>query len=514
MAPESATATSPGTLIGGRYRLETQVGSGGMSTVHRALDEKLNRPVAVKLMHRSTAADSAQLERFRREAKAVAGLSHAHLVAVIDAGDDDGLPFIVFEFIAGETLKQRIKRNGRLEPAEAVAFAIEIARALGCAHDAGIVHRDVKPQNVLVDTEGRARITDFGIARTMNEHGLTADGRVIGTTDYVSPEQAMGEAVGAQSDIYSVGVVLFEMLTGQVPFKAESPVAVAMCHVRDPMPDVRALRPEISATLAAIVDRTTAKSPGERYDSVPDLIADLQQALTLEASRSGGPGDTATSVINHLPSDDRSRVPLLMRSKRLRVALALAGVTLGCGIAYLAIEATHHGTGTRGETPVGLQQVSLKRSAAVAYDPFGDGSEHDGEAARILDGSKATEWSSETYYSGLQKPGVGIALDAAPGVAATAIELRSSTPGFTASVWGANGELPQSRVPGTSPAGGTPPSRPPAGWTRLSPDRRAGPDTKIDLKLPPTRQRWYLIWVNRLGPGERAVNISEAVLLR
>ena len=485
-----------------------------MSTVHRALDEKLNRPVAVKLMHRTTAADADQLERFRREAKAVAGLSHAHLVAVIDAGDDDGRPFIVFEFIAGETLKQRIKRNGRLEPAEAVAFAIEIARALGCAHDAGIIHRDVKPQNVLVDTEGRARITDFGIARTMDEHGLTADGRVIGTTDYVSPEQAMGEQVGPQSDIYSVGVVLFEMLTGQVPFKADSPVAVAMCHVRDPMPDVRALRPEVSATLAAIVDRTTAKDPRERYESVEQLIADLQQALTLEAARSGGPGDTATSVINHLPSDDRSRVPLLMRSKRLRLGIAAVTAVIAAGIAFFMIEATHHGTGDRGNTPAGLQQVSLKRSAAIAYDPFGDGSEHDAEAARILDGSRATEWSSETYYSDLQKPGVGVALDAAPGVAARAVELRTSTPGFTASIWGANGSLPASRVPGSTPAGGTPPSRPPAGWTRLSPDQVIKADAKIDLRRPPSRQRWYLIWVNRLAPGARTVNLSEAVLLR
>lgn len=287
-------------LIGGRYRLETQVGAGGMSTVHRALDEKLNRPVAVKLMHRATAADSDQLERFRREAKAVARLSHPHLVAVIDAGDDDGRPFIVFEFIGGETLKARIRRNGRLDVAESVAFAIEIARALDCAHSAGIIHRDVKPQNVLIDTEGRARVTDFGIARTMDEHGLTADGRVIGTTDYVSPEQALGEQVGAASDVYSVGVVLFEMLTGGVPFTGDSPVAVAMCHVRDPMPDVRAKRPEVSATLASIIDKATAKDLDQRYATMADLTGDLEQALTLEASRSGEAGETATSVLRTL----------------------------------------------------------------------------------------------------------------------------------------------------------------------------------------------------------------------
>ncbi|MEI7890133.1 MAG: protein kinase, partial [Actinomycetes bacterium] len=176
-----------GTLIGGRYRLETQVGSGGMSTVHRALDEKLRRPVAVKLMHRSTAADADHLERFRREARAVASLSDPHLVGVIDAGEDQGIPYIVLEFVDGETLKDRIQRNGRLDVSEAIAYAIEIARGLTAVHQAGIVHRDVKPQNVLIDIEGRAKVTDFGIARNIDEDGLTADGRVIGTTDYVSP---------------------------------------------------------------------------------------------------------------------------------------------------------------------------------------------------------------------------------------------------------------------------------------------------------------------------------------
>ena len=513
MTPEQSAAGATGALIGDRYRLETQVGSGGMSTVHRALDEKLNRPVAVKLMHRSTAADSDQLERFRREAKAVARLSHPHLVAVIDAGDDDGRPYIVFEFIDGETLKQRIRRNGRLDPAEAVAFAIEIARALSCAHNAGIVHRDVKPQNVLIDTEGRARVTDFGIARTMDEDGLTADGRVIGTTDYVSPEQALGEPVSAQSDVYSVGVVLFEMLTGEVPFSADSPVAVAMCHVRDPMPDVRARRPEVSATLAAIIDRATAKDTAERYRSMAELTVDLEAALTLEASRSGGAGDTATSVIRTLPAPERERVPLFIRSKWARVAvIAMTLGAVGGAIAF-AISSTHHGTGVRGSTPPGLSQVPLASDAASAYDPFGDGSEHNSESARALDGDPSTMWTTESYYSGLQKAGVGLVLDAAPAVAARAVSLRTPTPGFTTSIWGASGQLPSSRVPGVSPAGGTPPSRPPAGWVRLSPDRVAKRATTIRLATPATKHRWYLVWINRLQPGQREASISEAVLL-
>src|ERR687884_493020 len=226
-------STLVGTRLGGRYRLEARIGQGGMSTVYRALDETLQRQVAVKLLNREVLSDSAQLPPFRREARAVAQLNHPHVVGVIDAGEDEGRPYIVFEHVEGETLKDRIRRVGRLPVEEAIAYAIEIARALGCAHAHGIVHRDVKPQNVLIDVEGSAKVTDFGIARTMTEEGLTADGRVLGTTDYVSPEQALGHDVNGQSDIYSLGVVLYEMLTGDVPFHGENQVAVAMKHVRE-----------------------------------------------------------------------------------------------------------------------------------------------------------------------------------------------------------------------------------------------------------------------------------------
>jgi eukaryotic-like serine/threonine-protein kinase len=164
--------------------------------------------VAIKLMHRDISTDPDQLERFRREARAVASLNHPHIVTVIDAGEDDGAPYIVFEYVPGETLKDRIRAIGRLAVPEAVAYAIEIGRALSCAHSHRLVHRDVKPQNVLIDPDGRAKVTDFGIARSMEAKGLTATGRVLGTTDYVSPEQALGHQVTEQSDIYSLGIVL------------------------------------------------------------------------------------------------------------------------------------------------------------------------------------------------------------------------------------------------------------------------------------------------------------------
>ena len=186
-------ATVIGTKLSGRYRIEDEIGSGGMSTVYRAFDETLERPVALKIMHSDISSDPAALERFRREARTVAQLSHPHVVMVIDAGEDQGHTYIVFEHVRGETLKDRIRRQGPLPIAEAVAYAIEVGRALQTSHEQGLVHRDVKPQNVLLDEEGRAKVTDFGIALGLEPEGLTAAGKVVGTTDYVSPEQAMGQ---------------------------------------------------------------------------------------------------------------------------------------------------------------------------------------------------------------------------------------------------------------------------------------------------------------------------------
>ena len=205
-----------GTVLSDRYRIEAKLGSGGMSTVYLARDETLDRPVAIKILHREMSEQPDQLERFRQEARAVAKLSHPAVVSVIDAGEDRGHPYIVFEYVEGETLKQRISRIGALDVQDALAYAIEIARGLAIAHNRQLVHRDVKPQNVLIDWPGRAKVTDFGIARQLEQAGVTATGRVLGTTDYVAPEQAMGQAVDQRSDIYSLGIVLYEMLTGEI----------------------------------------------------------------------------------------------------------------------------------------------------------------------------------------------------------------------------------------------------------------------------------------------------------
>ncbi|EHN12669.1 Serine/threonine protein kinase PrkC regulator of stationary phase [Patulibacter medicamentivorans] len=496
-----------GTLLADRYRLEAQIGSGGMSTVYRAFDTVLERTVAIKRMHREIAEHSEQLERFRREARAVAQLNHPHIVQVIDAGEHDDTPFIVFEHVRGETLKERIQRAGRLPVTEAVAYAIEIARALGAAHDRGIVHRDVKPQNVLINEEGLAKVTDFGIARTLEEHGLTADGRVLGTTDYVSPEQAMGHEVTGQSDIYSLGIVLFEMLVGDIPFHGENQVAVAMKHVREELPDVQALRPSVGAALAAVVDRATAKDLDVRYPSTDDLVADLEDVLTIEASRRGEATGEATAVLRTLPPQKRQRLNLRVRRRGLLlVAIVLVLGALAAAAIQLLPDATQRGTGQRPSTPAakGEVAVSLSPNDAHDYDPLGDNAEHSSETARVLDGDPNTDWSTERYTGGtLPKQGVGIYLDVgSETVSATRLSLATSTPGWSGKVYAA--------ADGSGPPAGFPDP----GWVAVGDIEDARAKQNVPLKTNGTRYRYYLVWITALPEGGGKVGISSLSLLR
>ncbi|MDW5597025.1 protein kinase [Conexibacter stalactiti] len=502
-------STLLGTLLNDRYRLEARIGTGGMSTVYRALDETLERQVAIKLMNREIASDSDQLERFRREARAVAQLSHPHIVGVIDAGEDHGRPYIVFEYVEGETLKERIRRLGELPIGEAVAYAIEIARALGAAHARHIVHRDVKPQNVLIDEEGSAKVTDFGIARTLDEDGLTQDGRVLGTTDYVSPEQALGHDVSGQSDLYSLGVVLYEMLTGQVPFRGENQVAVAMKHVREEIPDVRDLRPEASASLAAVIDRATAKELRERYRSDEELIADLEDVLALETARAGSATGEATTVIRTLPRRARKRIPLRVRRPAWIALLALAAVVAALVVVVVVLNGKEAGTGTGGEQPgrpsatqtEPLRAIGLGGTSATDYDPAGDGEEHAEEKNFAVDKDPSTFWSTERYEGGnLAKSGVGLTVDVSPGAVLRQMVVRTTTPGFAADVYITSGDVPESI---DDPA-----------WRRVASVDSVDARQPIDLASDGEEARHVLLWITRLPPGGEHVEINEIALWR
>jgi len=509
-----------GTQIGGRYRLDEVIGRGGMSTVYKAFDTVLERPVAIKLMHREIATDSDQLERFRREARAVAQLNHPHVVSVIDAGeepledgDDEGTPYIVLEYVAGETLKSVIRRGGPLEIPQALAYAIEVARALGTAHEHQIVHRDVKPQNILIDPEGGAKITDFGIARSLSEEGLTMAGRVLGTTDYVSPEQALGQAVTPQSDLYSLGIVLYEMLTGDVPFHGETPVAVAMKHVREEPPDVQARRPEISAATASVIDRALAKDLSHRYPDAAAMVADLENVLAIEASRTGQTTGEVTTVLRTLRGRARRRLPWRMRHPaRWLALLALVGAIVAV-VLLLAANRAQRGTGAPpGSARSGLVPVSLAESAANGYNPFGTGPENRDQIGNVVDNDPTTTWTTETYYEGnLRKPGgtgLGIYLDAAPGVAARAIQIQTPTPGFAAQFYVAD------HIDLSIPYGSSQPlsARGWAGPIGSSPAVHSG--HKIALHPPPGAHRYYLMWLTTLPPGRQSATIADITLFR
>src|SRR5918999_276920 len=416
-----------GTLISERYRLDEKIGSGGMSSVYRAFDPTLERWVAIKLMHRDISHDPDQLERFRREARAVAQLNHPHVVTVIDAGEDDGAPYIVFEYVEGETLKERIRRLGRLPIDEAIAYAIEIGRALECAHAHKLVHRDVKPQNVLIDRDGRAKVTDFGIARSMEAQGLTATGRVLGTTDYVSPEQALGHEVTEQSDIYSLGVVLYEMLTGE--------------------------------------------ATGE-----------------------------ATTVLRTLSGDTADFAPQRLRHPKRALFLSFAVLVLvGAVIGYFATR-TEQGPGPAATPSApGLSEVRLSQDAADDYDPEGDGEESSGQVQFAIDGNPTTEWDTETYDGGFEasnKRGVGLYIDTGSRVAARQLDLVTSTPGFTATVY-ASDSVP-SRI---------------QRWTRLSQSVRVKERQAIPLDTERQEFRNYLLWISELPEGGKAV-VKELSLKR
>jgi serine/threonine-protein kinase len=507
--------TVPQTLVGGRYRLERQIGAGATARVWVALDEVLERRVAIKMLATPIGGEADHIERFRREARAVAKLQHPHIVTVLDSGEHEGMPFIVLEFVDGETLKARIQRVGRLTVTEALAFAIEIARGLEAAHARGIVHRDVKPQNILLDTEGGAKITDFGIARSGGEDALTVGGHVLGTTDYVSPEQALGHSVTGQSDVYSLGVVLYESLTGAVPFSGSTHIAVATMHVREEMPDIQQRRPGVSAALAACVERATAKHLARRYASASEMIADLEEAMAIETARTGDAGKEATAVLRSLPPKAAQRVPLRVRHPVWLTLAAVLGIGAIAAIAAFVIASTHRGVGA----PSGLGStghevdVPLDETAVYQYNPFGTTPENPSTVGYAIDGNRATSWSTASYVDGvLGKSGVGLYVDAAPGLRANEAVVATPTPGFHFQIWGSNHVrgITYTTVarPGISPST--------LGWTLLR-SALARRTTTVDLGHV-AKRRFYLLWITDLGPdptgASKSVQIAEFHLRR
>jgi serine/threonine-protein kinase len=278
----------PGTIIDGRYRVISRLGSGGMADVYLAQDQLLGRDVAVKVLHHHFAEDQEFVERFRREASSAAALSHPNIVAIFDRGEWNGTYYIAMEYVAGRTLKTIVREHGALDPATAIEIVVQILRAARFAHRRGVIHRDLKPHNVILDEEGRARVTDFGIARA-GASDMTLTGSIMGTAQYLSPEQAQGLAVSAASDLYSIGVILYELLTGVVPFEGETAVAIAFKQVSAEPTPPSALNPALPHTLDAVVLRALAKDPAQRYADADELIAALEHERERLPALSGAP---------------------------------------------------------------------------------------------------------------------------------------------------------------------------------------------------------------------------------
>jgi serine/threonine-protein kinase len=503
-ATQGAPGALTGTVLSGRYRLESKLGSGGMSTVYLARDETLERWVAAKVLHREISDQPDQIERFRREARSVAQVAHPNVVAVIDAGEDQGRPYIVFEYIEGETLKDRIDRAGQLPLDETAAYGIEVGRGLAAAHARRLVHRDVKPQNVLIDTEGRAKVTDFGIARELEQDGLTKTGRVLGTTDYVSPEQAMGQQVDARSDIYSLGVLLYEMLTGDVPFKAETVVGVAMKHVNEQIPDVQRRRRDASSALAAVIERATEKEPRKRYPDMAAMLVDLEAALEVEVARAGHSTGEATTVLDSVPKRERR----ILTSRTVSVAgvlLVLAAVAVALLIAGSAEDPEGGGGNGGGGTVAAGEDIQL--TEASDFDPPpGDGVEHEEEVGFAVDGDPDSVWPTETYTvapeveASAGKPGVGLIVEAGEAVTGTSLVIDSTRPDWEGEIYAAADGPPQDLAGWGQPVG-----------TFTGEEAM---ESGVDLSVSEPA-RYYLIWITSLatyGDAEFRVEIGSVAL--
>ena len=467
-----------GEVVADRYELEELVGTGGMSSVFKARDRLLERSVALKILHEHYLADPDYVERFRREARAVAQLAHPNIVTVIDRGEQDGRQYIVFEYVDGENLKQAVNREGAMPVRDAVELALQVARALGYAHERGIVHRDVKPQNVLLNEDGRAQVTDFGIARSVDVEGVTQTGTVLGTSDYIAPEQAQGEVVDAQTDVYSLGVVLYELLTGELPFSGEGFVAVAMQHVNQPAPSVIDRRVDVPPSLDLAIRRAMAKRPEER-PSMEEFVAELEATLR----ELDGYGDESERTLVVPAAARRGRRPSRRQRRRTpTVLIVLAHLVLAlAGAVYLLVDGAQNDGGSGSPPP----PASLSLQAVTAYDPEGGDDEHPEAVPAATDGDASSYWTTERYDD-FSKSGVGVVVEAKPAASLDELTVTTDTPGFPAKIRASN-----------SPGGG---------FVDVSDEQTVDATTTFDLDTQDKEYRYYLVWLRLPDGGVAHVN--------
>ena len=402
--------------------------------------------------------------------------------AVFLAGEEDGKQFIVFELVDGDNLKELVERGGPLPVCRAIELGIEIARAIAFAHGQGLIHRDVKPQNVLLDVDGRAKVTDFGIARTLDAVGHTETGTVLGTSHYIAPEQARGERVDAQTDVYSFGVVLYEVLAGEVPYAGDNFLTVAMKHVNDDVPSVLSRRPDTPLRLASLIERCMAKLPADRPESMDAVVAELEACLAELDAKEGG---EATMIVQPKRAAKPARPPRRRAPRKpfpvwpaLFGALLLAAVVVGVLLAQ------------RDDPGPSASNAPVRLAGVGAYDPDGGDGEHDSEAPRATDGNPQTYWPTSSYrasFDAIGKSGVGLVLDAGATRKLSQLVLTTDTPGFTAEI-----------KAGSSPQGP---------FETVGPSKAVGPRTTWELDGADAR--YYVVWITDLD-GRAHVNEVKA----
>ena len=340
-----------GELIDNRYKVIKAIGEGGMANVYLAWDTILEREVAVKVLRGDLADDEKFVRRFQREANSASSLRHPNIVEMYDVGEDNGKYFIVMEYVNGKTLKSLIKKRGALNLTEAIDIMLQLASGIACAHDSYIIHRDIKPQNVLILEDGRVKITDFGIAMALNSNELTQTNSVMGSVHYLPPEQASGAGSTIKSDIYSLGILMFELLTGKVPFKGDNAVEIAIKHMKDPIPSVCAINPSIPQSVENIILKACAKNPKNRYDSVNDMYEDLRTCLFEDRLKEprlvykypehNTDEDKTITKLESREIKNKDSIQEEKEDKKINVALKVAGIScvaiVFIGLAFILI---------------------------------------------------------------------------------------------------------------------------------------------------------------------------------
>jgi eukaryotic-like serine/threonine-protein kinase len=521
--------TTPGRVLGGRYRLVSPIARGGMATVWVADDPILSRRVAVKILRSDIAADEGTRARFRHEAIAAARLSHPNIVSTYDTGDDDGIAYIVMELVEGPTLRHLIDQQGGLPVADVIRIGKQVADALNAAHRAGLVHRDVKPANVLVPVAGPVKVTDFGIAKAAGTDDLTRTGTVMGTARYLAPEQVNGRPTDPRTDVYALGLLMYEALCGHPPFGGDSEIATAMARLTTAAPAVRAERPEVSQALDDVIHRCLARQPSARFGSAaavrdaldrarldptgaisrpvvgPGSVAGRSTATTggVPAMHSGAPTGPTHPQPVPVPTTPAPR----RRRRRLTWLWVLLVVLLAVGGGVAAFLIVNDSSGSSSGSGAGAKSTPSATTARVtdvtSFDPLGDGTESPELVQNAVDGNPTTSWTTEQYdnFPDGQKDGVGLALTLDGEFDVSRVTVDTKQTGWGASIYVS--DKPASSLT-TLADWGDP---------QVSASDIAGLSHTFDTGA--TKGRSVLLWLTQLPPGDNGkhyVDVTEVTV--